>query len=60
MPRGWLVFSLTWLVGAFGGGAGLAWLYKRLYPEMAFYKLWALWTMVLAGVAALAIGWGWV
>lgn len=60
MPGGWLVFSLAWLAGAFGGGAALAWLYKRLYPELAFYKLWALWTMVLAGMAALALGWGWV
>ncbi len=55
---GWAVLALAWMVGAFGGGWVLAWLYKRLHPQLAFYKLWALWAMVLAGVATLAVGWG--
>lgn len=60
MPNwvGWGVLALAWVVGAFGGGWVLARLYKRLHPQLAFYKLWALWTMLLAGAAALAVGWG--
>jgi hypothetical protein len=54
----WAILALAWLVGAFGGGAALAWLYKRLHPELAFYKLWAFWTMILSGVAALIVGLG--
>ncbi len=55
---GWLVFGLAWLIGTFGGGAALAWLYKRLHPELAFYKLWALWSALLSGAAALAFAFG--
>ncbi len=54
---GWLVFGIAWLIGTFGGGAALAWLYKRLYPELAFYKLWALWSALLSGAAALILAW---
>ncbi|HEX2092127.1 MAG TPA: hypothetical protein VHG28_06975 [Longimicrobiaceae bacterium] len=54
----WLVVALAWMVGAFGGGAALARLYKRLHPELAFYKLWALWTMLLAAAATLVFGLG--
>ena len=43
------------MVGAFGSGAALAWFYKRLHPSLAFYKLWAFWTMVIAGVVTLLI-----
>jgi hypothetical protein len=50
-----LVLALAWLVGAFGSGAALAWLYKRLHPQLAFYKLWAFWTMVLSAVAAVVL-----
>jgi hypothetical protein len=50
---GWLLVGAAWMAGAFGGGAALAWLYKRLHPSLAFYKLWALWTAVLGGAAAL-------
>lgn len=60
MRAEWVVFGLAWLVGAFGGGWLLALLYKRLHPALAFYKLWALWTMLLAGAAALVIGLGMV
>ncbi|HEV2149186.1 MAG TPA: hypothetical protein VGR37_17395 [Longimicrobiaceae bacterium] len=55
---GWAVLALAFLAGAFGGGWLLAWLYKRLHPELAFYKLWALWSMLLAGAATLLLGWG--
>ena len=55
---GWAAIALAWLVGAFGGGAALAALYKRLYPRLAFYKLWAAWTMILAGVTALVFAFG--
>jgi hypothetical protein len=54
----WLVLAVAWMVGAFGGGAALAWLYKRLHPSLAFYKLWAFWTMILSGVAVLIIARG--
>ena len=54
----WLALSAAWAVGAFGGGAALAWLYKRLHPQLAFYKLWAFWTMILSGVAVLVIARG--
>ena len=50
-----LAIAFAWMVGAFGGGAALAWLYKRLHPQLAFYKLWALWTAVLGAVVALLI-----
>jgi predicted lysophospholipase L1 biosynthesis ABC-type transport system permease subunit len=55
-----LPLAMAWLVGAFGGGAALAWLYKRLHPELAFYKLWALWTTVLGAVVALLLAFGFV
>ena len=55
---GWLLVGAAWLVGAFGGGAALAWLYRRLHPGLSFYKLWALWTMLLAGAAAVILGLG--
>ena len=51
----WLPLAAAWLVGAFGGGAALAWLYKRLHPALAFYKLWALWTTVLGALVALML-----
>ncbi|MFL5383294.1 MAG: hypothetical protein ACJ8GN_12315 [Longimicrobiaceae bacterium] len=55
---GWLLVALAWLLGAFGGGAALAWLYKRLHPGLAFYKLWAFWTTVLGAVVALLLLFG--
>ena len=54
-----LPLAAAWLLGAFGGGAALAWLYKRLHPGLAFYKLWAFWTMILSAIVALALGLGW-
>ena len=51
----WLPVAVAWLVGAFGGGAALAWLYKRLHPGLAFYKLWALWTTVLGALVAVML-----
>jgi hypothetical protein len=55
---GWLLFAAVWMIGTFGGGAALAWLYKRLHPDLAFYKLWALWSAVLSGAAVLAFAFG--
>jgi hypothetical protein len=55
---GWLPVALAWFAGAFGGGAALAWLYKRLHPQLAFYKLWATWTTVLGTVVALLLAFG--
>jgi hypothetical protein len=46
----WALIGVVWLVAAFGSGAALAWLYKRLHPELSFYKLWAAWTTVLSMV----------
>jgi hypothetical protein len=37
---------------------GLARLYKRLHPQLAFYKLWAFWSAILGGVVALLIAFG--
>ena len=54
----WLAFGAAWMVGAFGGGWVLAWIYKRLHPGLAFYKLWAFWSAILAGAATLAFGFG--
>ncbi|HET7460425.1 MAG TPA: hypothetical protein VFJ82_04220 [Longimicrobium sp.] len=56
----WLPVAAAWLVGSFGGGAALAWLYKRLHPGLAFYKLWALWTTVLGAIVFLLIAFGFV
>ena len=55
---GWLLVASVWMIGTFGGGAALAWLYKRLHPDLAFYKLWALWSAVLSGAAVLAFAFG--
>ena len=55
---GWLIIGAAWMVGAFGGGAALAWLYKRLHPQLAFYKLWAFWTAVLSGTVAILFAFG--
>jgi hypothetical protein len=54
----WAVVSVVWLVSAVASGAALAWLYKRLHPSLAFYKLWAFWTMLLSAAVALLIGIG--
>jgi|GEM_PF-1343583 len=54
----WLALGTAWMVGAFGGGAALAWLYKRLHPGLAFYKLWATWTTVLGAIVALVLAFG--
>ncbi len=52
---GWLALTVVWMICTFGGGAALAWLYKRLHPELAFYKLWAMWSAILAGAATLTL-----
>lgn len=54
----WLPLAAAWLLGSFGCGAALAWLYKRLHPQLAFYKLWAFWSAVLGGVVALVLAFG--
>jgi hypothetical protein len=51
---GGALIGLTWLIAAFGSGAALAWLYRRLHPELDFHKLWAVWTVVVS-IAAAAI-----
>ncbi len=50
---GWLAVSVAWLIGSFGSSALLALLYRRLHPELSFYKLWAFWAVV---VSLLALG----
>ena len=54
----WALIALVWLAAAMACGAALAWLYKRLHPSLAFYKLWAFWTMILSAIVALALGLG--
>ena len=54
----WTAVAVGWMIGTFGGGAALAWLYKRLHPQLAFYKLWAMWSTVLGAVVALLLAFG--
>jgi coenzyme F420-reducing hydrogenase gamma subunit len=54
----WLIIGLAWMGGTFGCGWMLAWLYKRLHPQLAFYKLWALWTTVLGAIVFLLLAFG--
>ena len=54
----WIIVALVWLAAAMVSGAGLAWVYKRLFPQLAFYKLWAFWTMVVSGAVALLLALG--
>ena len=56
----WLIVSAVWLVCAFGSGAALAWLYRRLHPALSFHKLWAFWTAVLSLAIAALFGLGWL
>ncbi len=59
--EGWaalLAVGVAWMVGTFGGGAALAWLWKRLHPRLSFYKLWAFWSMMLGGAVALLFAFG--
>ena len=54
----WSLVALAWLLCSLGSGAATAWLYKRLHPELAFYKLWAFWTMIISAAVALLFGLG--
>lgn len=54
----WLVILAAWAVGSLGSAAALAWLYRRLHPSLAFYKLWAFWTMVVSLIAAAVLAFG--
>jgi len=55
---GWLIIGAAWMLGTFGGGWLLAWLYKRLHPSLSFYKLWAFWSSLLGGMVALLFAFG--
>ena len=54
----WLIVGAAWMLGTFGGGWVLARIYKRLHPSLAFYKLWAFWSMLLGGMVALIFAFG--
>jgi hypothetical protein len=54
----WLIVAVVWMLGTFGGGWLLAALYKRLHPSLSFYKLWALWSMLLGAIVALLFALG--
>lgn len=54
----WLIIGAVWLACAFGGSALLALLYKRLHPELSYYKLWALWAVVVSVLAAVVFATG--
>lgn len=56
----WVIFSVVWLAGSFGTAALLALLYKRLHPGLSFYKLWALWSVVVSVVAVIVLAAGWI
>jgi hypothetical protein len=56
--QAWLIIGAAWMAGTFGSGAALAWMYKRFFPELAFYKLWAFWSAVVGGAAALVMALG--
>lgn len=42
----WLIIAAAWLAASFGSAAAIAWLQSRVYPELSFHKLWALWTVI--------------
>jgi len=44
----WAAVGAVWIIAAFGTGAALAWLYRRLHPDLSFHYLWALWTVVVS------------
>jgi hypothetical protein len=54
----WAAIGAVWILAAFGTGAVLAGLYRRLHPELSFHYLWALWTVIVSVVAlaVLALG----
>lgn len=54
----WLIVGAAWMLGTFGGGWLLAWLYKRLHPSLSFYKLWAFWSSLLGGTVAMILALG--
>lgn len=55
----WFLFvGAAWMLGTFGGGWVLAWLYKRLHPSLSFYKLWAFWSALLGATVALILALG--
>ena len=54
----WAIVAAAWMLGTFGGGWVLARIYKRLHPSLSFYKLWALWSMLLGGTVALVFAFG--
>ena len=51
----WTIIGAAWMLGTFGCGAVLAWMYKQYFPELAFYKLWAFWSAIIGGTAALVM-----
>jgi len=54
----WMLIGIVWIVAAFGSGAALAYLYRRLYSGLSFYKLWAFWTVVVSVVALVVFALG--
>lgn len=46
--------AAVWMIASFGSAAVIAWIQRRAYPSLSFYKLWAFWTVV-ASFAVLAI-----
>jgi hypothetical protein len=49
----WGILGVVWLASAFGCGAAIAAVYRRLHPELSFYRLWAFWTVIVSVSAAL-------
>jgi hypothetical protein len=48
----WGILGVVWLSCAFGSSAALAAFVRRLHPELSFYKLWAMWAIIVSLVAA--------
>jgi hypothetical protein len=51
----WAILGVVWLVSAFGSAALIAALYRRLHPELSFYRIWAFWTVLVSVTAALVL-----
>jgi hypothetical protein len=55
----WLVLLLVWVLAATGSGYLLARLAKRLHPDRSLPKLWFLYTVLTATLAAIVLLIGW-
>jgi hypothetical protein len=48
----WAILGLVWVLSAFGSAAAIATVFRRLHPELSFYRVWAFWTVIVSVAAA--------